>query len=941
MNPTTTKNCFNCDAQLPKTPDDLKEIFCGACGEIQLILPRQRTEAESSDINPSEKQDLIGGPESAPEIPFGASSLCFGYDQSNDIVIPLSQVSGRHAEIAVVGHRFVLKDLGSTNGVYINGARISRSYVKLHDIIGLGSYEFPLTAPISERLTRPENRATEGIQIPDALGKTIIIGRDPECDISIDIPQISRKHAEFRWNGKEWQLRDLDTINGTFVNDRRQPIERAIVGENDIVFFGSYRFNVDRLGPFVSAKNFAISGELIIPEDKQIITIGRGEENDVRIESPQISRKHAKIIKHNSTIRVEDLGSANGTYVDGVAISKSIVRPGQTISFGSYTLVFDKNGELVKGRSNEVTVQVDSVNVIAPSRKVLDDVSFTAYPSELVGILGPSGSGKTTLLMSIIGELSPTSGTTRLNGLELQKNAAKFRGSIGYLPQDDIIHPELTVYESLFHAAKLRLPPDTSKEEIRSRIATILQSLELQNIVNVRIGSAEKKGISGGQRKRVNLAMELLIEPSLLCLDEPTSGLASEDALTVMRVLKKLSADGRTILLTIHQPSLRVYRELDNALYMANGKLVYYGPSYPDSIQFFRPEIDPASPEGAAIMADPGSCMTPIVAAVRDDSDNALVDNFRDSRFYSEFVANRAAKKVTNTGKGKKPRLFFFRQFLTLSHRYLRTRLRDKVGMTILLIQAPIIGLLLDFVFAKESGIFARLSDIPFALFLIVVSSVWFGCSNAAREIVKERAIFRRERMIGLSIPAYVSSKYFVLAGLSLFQCATLIAVTHLVIDLKGNPGVHLLTLWLCSNVGIGMGLLLSSLVRSIDGATASVPLLLIPQIILGGAIMPLERMSDPIQVMSYSIVSRYGFEASLHTEDAANAYEIAAKDMPKPLAPGLPSLPPPPHPIDRFIGDHASDVPLNYSTLLGFNFLLYCMTCLSIAYFSRKRVHL
>lgn len=940
MNETISPNCFNCEAALPATPDDLVEIFCAACGEIQPSL-RLETEAETVIVKNAEKHDFIGGPENAPEIPFEAASLCFGYDQSNDIVIPLSQVSGRHAEIAAVGSRFILKDLGSTNGVYINGARISRAYVKLNDIIGLGSYEFPFTIPIAGRLSNPKNKNTQALQIPDSLGKTIIIGRDPECDISIDIPQISRKHAEFKWNGKEWQLKDLDTINGTFVNDRQRPIKRAIVSENDIVFFGSYRFNVDRLSSFVSSKHFAISGDLVIPENKDIITIGRGEENDIVIDSPQISRQHAKIIKRKSTIVVEDLGSANGTYVDSVAISKSIVQPGQTISFGSYTLVFDKNGELVKGRSDDVSVQVDNISVVAPSRKVLDNVSFTAYPSELVGILGPSGSGKTTLLMSIIGELTPTSGTTRLNGLELQKNAAKFRGSIGYLPQDDIIHPELTVYESLFHAAKLRLPPDTSNKEIRSRITTILQSLELQNIVNVRIGSAERKGISGGQRKRVNLAMELLIEPYLLCLDEPTSGLASEDALTVMRVLKKLSTDGRTILLTIHQPSLRVYRELDNALYMANGKLVYYGPSYPESIQYFRPEVDPASPEGAAIMADPGSCMTPIVEASRNNADAELVRTFHDSRFYSEFVVNRATRKNTNSGKGKKPRLFFFHQFLTLSHRYLRTKLRDKIGMTILLIQAPIIGILLDMVFAKESGVFARLSDIPFALFLIVVSSIWFGCSNAAREIVKERTIFRRERMIGLSIPAYVSSKHLVLAALSFFQCAMLVGVTYLFIDLQGNPGVHLLTLWLCSNVGIGMGLLLSSLVRSVDGATASVPLLLIPQIILGGAIMPLERMSDPIQAMSYAVVSRYGFEALLHTEDRNEAYEIAAKDLPKPIAPGLPSLPPPPHPLDRFMGDHATDVPFNYTVLLGFNFLLYCLTCLSIAYYSRKRIHL
>jgi len=165
--------------------------------------------------------------------------------------------------------------------------------------------------------------------------------------------------------------------------------------------------------------------------------------------------------------------------------------------------------------------------------------------------------------------------------------------------------------------------------------------------------------------------------------------------------------------------------------------------------------------------------------------------------------------------------------------------------------------------------------------------------------------------------------------------------VTYFGIDLRGNPGVHLISLWLCSSVGIGMGLLLSSLVRSIDGATASVPLLLIPQIILGGAIMPLERMTAPIEVASYSVVSRYGFESLLENEDEGYAYEIAAKDMPKPIAPGLPAPPAPPHPVDRFIGHHATSIITNWGILIGFNILLYFLTCLSLGYYSRKRVKL
>lgn len=942
------KKCHLCGSELTS------DSYCSFC-EIDTengfpsfkdhVLDRVKTEAESSRVNLEKfKSFPINSnnsnnlkPEKAPEIPFGASSLRFGYAQSNEIVIPLAQVSGRHAEIASVGNRFVLKDLGSTNGVYINSQRITRAYVKVGDIIGLGSYQFPLTLPIIERLSDNANRNTQALPAVNRKGVFVLVGRDPECDISLDIPQVSRQHARFKWNGQRWEIEDLGTINGTYVNNRSQKITKSILSENDKVFFGSYRFSIDRLQRFVGLPTIGATEELSIPDEKSIITIGRDPKNDIVIDSLQVSRQHAKIRKTSNGFILEDLGSANGTYVDGKLVNSTSIKPGQKLSFGSYGLIFDKSGSFIRHRPNDIAVQVDSISISASDRKILDRVSFTTYPTELVGILGPSGSGKTTLLMSIIGELSPSSGTTRLNGLELSKNASRFRGSIGYLPQDDIIHPNLTVYESLYHAAKLRLP-DTSKKEVKTRIEKVLQNLELENIADVRIGSPERKGISGGQRKRVNLAMELLTEPYLLCLDEPTSGLASEDALNVMRVLKKLSTDGRTILLTIHQPSLRVYRELDNVLYLSDGKLVYYGPSYPDSIQFFQPEIDLYSPEGAAIMADPGSCMTPIVDASKKGETAALEKTYSESRFHSEYIENRALQNVTDNNNSKKTRLHSFQQFKTLAHRYFRTKLRDKVGMAILLLQAPLIGILLDFVFASEKGVFARLSDVPFALFFLVISAIWFGCSNAAREIVAERTIFRRERMVGLSIPAYIASKYVVLGGISLIQTAMLIGVTYFFIDIQGNVFFTLLTLWLASLSGIGMGLLLSSAVRSIEGATASVPLLLIPQIILGGAIMPLDRMREPVKIISYSVVSRYGFEANLHIEDRNNAYEIPVKDLPKPIAPGLPSLPPPPHPIDRFIGDNTTSIVTNHAILVAFNVGLFLMTWISIFIFSKRR---
>jgi ABC-type multidrug transport system permease subunit len=227
------------------------------------------------------------------------------------------------------------------------------------------------------------------------------------------------------------------------------------------------------------------------------------------------------------------------------------------------------------------------------------------------------------------------------------------------------------------------------------------------------------------------------------------------------------------------------------------------------------------------------------------------------------------------------------------------------MGMVILLIQAPIIAILLNLVFVAEtSGVMSRLQFGPYALFLLVISAIWFGCSNAAREIVGEQAIFRRERMVNLSIFAYVLSKFAVLGVLCLVQCATLLVMTYMVLDFWGNPIFHLAILWLSAMCGVGMGLFLSSIVRTTEAAMALVPLLLIPQIILGGAIMPISEMNAPTRVLAHGTISRWAFEGVLQSEHLADAYEIKPEEFPKPLAPGLPAPPPPPNPLDRFFDD-------------------------------------
>ncbi len=880
---------------------------------------------------------------STPSIPDDSAILRIGYADENDLVIPLPQISAHHARIGRVNGSFVVEDLNSTNGVSVNGELVSRSEVEVGDRLSLGSYQFVFDSELARRLARQTAELDESGRAEAkaaAERSTVTIGREDKCDIVLDAPQISRRHVTMRETASGWKIEDMGSANGTFVNDRLNRIDDAVVSEDDVLFFGSYRFPVSRVREFTESDNGASmkSGQIDLPLDQDIITIGRGDGNDVVLDAPQVSRNHARITASDGQYILEDLGSANGTFFDGEKVDRLELGASQTISFGTYAVRLDmEQGTLQKSYRGDILLQAENIRVeLGPKGRktqILDGVSFTAYPTEFVGLLGPSGAGKTTLMMALIGYIKPSYGRTLLNGDDLSAYYDRYRGAIGYVPQEDIIHSELTVYEALYYTAKLRLPPDTSDQEINRRIDTVLHDLEIDQTRHVRIGSPEQKGISGGQRKRVNLALELLTEPSLLCLDEPTSGLASEDAANVMRLLRKLADGGRTILLTIHQPSLQVYRKMDNVLYLAAGEQVYYGPAYPDSMLYFNPDVKPNSPEAQEVLADPGSCMRPLMDARRSGEPmETFAARYRQSRYHEEFVderrKNRTQVRLTGSSERQPPR-FSIRQWLTLSRRYLSIKLKDRVGTAILLVQAPIVAILLDLVFMAESGgVMSRLQYTPFALFLIVVSAVWFGCSNAAREIVSEQAIYKRERMVNLSIIAYVSSKFTVLGALCFLQCLMLLVITYFALDFWGNPFYHLGILWLCSMAGLGMGLVLSAFVRTTEAAIALVPILLIPQVILGGAIMPIDKMNLPTTAASHTMVSRWGFEGMMHVEHNADAYEIGADELPKPPAPGLPAPPPPPNPLDRFMGEAETQLAIDFGVLGGFTILLFGGVC-------------
>ena len=699
----------------------------------------------------------------------------------------------------------------------------------------------------------------------------LTVGRGEHNDIILDYPQISWDHARLFQKNGQWFIEDLGSTNHTYINDRSRPVKRARVRPEDTLYFGSYKISASRL--LASGKNTALGRSMPRPITiaKKTTVFGRDPECDFHLDYPQISWRHAKLTRKGGELILEDLNSTNGTYVNGKKIKRHAVAKDDVISFSSFSFTFTEDMKIVeRDYRGDIRLDAEQITVVVPDKKtgeplkLLDDISLSVYPSELVGLMGPSGAGKTTLLLALNGYSKPREGCSLVNKEPLCDNYDKYRGVIGYVPQDDIIHPELTVYEALYYTAKLRLPSDTSEEEIRQRIESVLAQLDLsgpdgkKDIRDRKIGSPESKEISGGQRKKVNLAMELITDPQLLFLDEPTSGLSSQDTLVVMEVLRKLADRGKTIILTIHQPSLEAYRQMDNVIVLDFGKLVYYGPAFPDSIEFFNPG---KSDEKLFDSADNA------LKGLKTGSDMGVdwQARYAGSVHCQKYVRQRRTDECiakASPQDSKPARGGTSRQFLTLASRYLKIKSSDRNNTAILLLQAPIIALLIAMVFDIEG-------EPPFTpLFLLVISAFWFGASNSAGEIVKEKAIYLRERMVNLNIPSYVLSKFFVLGLLCLAQCLVLSAIVYTFLDISGGFFPILGAVFLAAVAGLSIGLFISSVAPTRQTATSIVPLVLIPMIILGGGILPVKRMNDASFLCATCTPSRWSYE---HIVNIAN----------------------------------------------------------------------
>jgi ABC-type multidrug transport system ATPase subunit len=709
-----------------------------------------------------------------------------------------------------------------------------------------------------------------------------VIGRALDCDLWVDQEVVSGRHCRLIQVADGFLLEDLESSNGTFVNGKEVRGRVPVTPADRITLGRGVPMPWPKPGHLSGARPAARppTAAVAVGFRGHEMVFGRHPTCDQVLDYPMISSRHARLRRHGTALVLEDLGSTNGTFLNGRRVGRAVVvRAGDVIGLGTFTFQVTDEGQLARRDfRGDLALEARGVTVEVPGRRLLEDVSLTLFPSEFVGLMGPSGAGKTTLMNALNGYVPPSAGEVRLNGQDLYEHYNQLAAYIGYVPQDDVLHRELTVRQALCFSARLRLPADCTRADVDRRVAAVLEQLGLKGTENVLVGSPENKGISGGQRKRVNLAMELLTDPLVLFLDEPTSGLSSEDALAVMKLLRRLADAGKTILLTIHQPSLEAFRLLDNLALVARdghgteaGRLVYYGPAFPRAIDFFNPGGVPDLKPGAEPVPDH------ILRGLEKAPARDWHQRYLASDHYRHYVEQRQGQRPPG-GRSRtlprRPSPPALLQWWTLAGRLLAIKARDAWSTAILLAQAPIIACLVVLVYGKEvsqepdAGHWGDVGNaLGSTLFLMALAALWFGCSNSVRDIVGEKAVYRRERMVGLGIVPYVASKFAVLGGLCLVQCLVLLGITAWGCALQGNLAAEFGLLLLVSLVGVGLGLTISAVAPTSEVAIGLVPLVLLPMVMLGGAMLPVHKMPRAGQLACSAMASRWAFEGLLVLE--------------------------------------------------------------------------
>ena len=707
-------------------------------------------------------------------------------------------------------------------------------------------------------------------------GKPFTIGRDKSADIQVMGSKVSRTHLRLEFDGNHWNAVDLDSSNGTFLNGKA--VREFAITELISIFLGGDNGQEIRLHPLELGKKKSKEPLKKAPIQKgdrtlvasvlenypasyddqtsrirlqQRIRIGRDAANDWQIEDLTVSRFHAEVVQNDSGgFDLVDLRSSNGSFINGQQIKRREIEIGDLISIGGATRRFTSDGL-------DSPVGIDGVDVVAKDlhfsvgdRQLLKDINFHLGPRSLTAIVGPSGAGKSTLLNAITGRTTPTEGQILIGGRDLHKEFGDLRQRIGLVPQADILHTRLTVKQALNYGAALRFPSETSKAERQARVEEVMEKLELTPRADLRIDK-----LSGGQRKRASIGLELLTKPSILVLDEPTSGLDPGLDAHVMETLRKLADDGQTVVLVTH--SVDNLNFCDNVVLLASGgRIAYAGPS-------------------STVFTALGKNNWAEVFRMLSSPEALLLSNKKRSGVISPS---------TELSQEKVKKQSWLRQLLTLSARYLRVISSDRYYLG-LLAAIPILIGLICYATAGDLGLGPGLPGAngeffnPSArsnLMILILGTVFIGLSTSVQEIIKEDPIRLREKSVGIRSGTYLMSKVLILGIATTIQSVIFASILlfNRPVPEKGLfiGSSYLEILFLTVALGFAsmcLGLLVSSILSSPEQAMPILVGLTMAQVVLSGALPGKnEGIIDLISPVVPSYWSMNAFSASVNLID-------------------------------------------------------------------------
>jgi ABC-type multidrug transport system ATPase subunit len=753
-------------------------------------------------------------------------SYFVGRDPQSDIVLNDSRVSWRHAVLRVEGSTWVLEDMGSTNGMFQGSSRVQRLAISSSCAVRLGHpNDGPsLSCVVSAPVIQPD---------PVAAGGPVPTMYADGHQGGVAAPPVNP--AAPRVGGEQ--------LPGG-----------GLVGAGGARGAGGYG---QAMSPARVSASRPPSAVLQLPP--KVLRIGRAADNQVVVADLSVSRYHAELRREaRGGFAIYDLGSHNGTYVNGQRVGSAPVTERDIIGIGpaTFRLVGEELQEFLD--TGDISYIANDLTVTLPNgRVILDHVTFPLGERCLMGVIGPSGAGKSTLLGALTGIAPANHGTVLYDNRDLYMNYAELRNRIGLVPQENILHTQLTARRALSFAAELRFPRDTSRAERNHRIDEVLAELSLSQHANTKTAA-----LSGGQQKRVNVALELLTKPSLLFLDEPTSGLDPGLDKSVMQQMADLAHDGRTVIVVTH--SVANLDLCDRLLVIIpGGKIAYFGPPK-DGLKHFNL---------------PG--WAEVFQAFESQPNRDWQAEYRNSTYYQQYIvagmegaaaAQRGPRPVTQAPKTSNR----LGQMSTMVRRYMAVLASDKAFLGLLV--GVIVGLgAMVRLFPLKNGF---TPDTPphvntgaaSVLLILILGACFAGALNAVREIVKERPIYSRERAAGLSAGAYLCSKLIVLGIISAFQAVLLVLIG--LYGVKFPPKGALLpmplvevmiSVALVAVASMAIGLLVSSAVSTSERAMPLVFLLVMVQVVTTGGIFAVHGKPG-IEEIAWLTPSRWGFAANAAT---------------------------------------------------------------------------